>query len=94
MKMKILRVGYFWITIESDYGQFVQRCHKCHVHGDLIKVHLYELNALSSPWTFSFWGIDFIEPIDSVASNSHKFILVASNYFTKWVKVASYKAVT
>ena len=80
--------------MESDYRQFVQRYHKCQVHGDLIKVHHYELNAMSSPWLFSFLGIDFIELLELVASNSHKFILVAIDYFTKWVKVASNKAVT
>ena len=35
--------------------------------------------------------IGMIEP---KASNGHRFILVAINYFTKWVEVASYANVT
>ncbi|XP_049414856.1 uncharacterized protein LOC125877669 [Solanum stenotomum] len=91
---KILRAGYFWMTIENDYGRFVQKCHKCQVHGDLIKVPPHELNAMSSPWPFAAWGMDVIGSIEPAASNGHRFILVAIDYFTKWVEAASYKAVT
>ncbi|XP_049373980.1 uncharacterized protein LOC125839036 [Solanum verrucosum] len=49
---------------------------------------------MSSPWPFVAWGIDVIGPIEPAASNRHRFILVAINYFTKWVEAASYKSVT
>ncbi|XP_049362583.1 uncharacterized protein LOC125827322 [Solanum verrucosum] len=77
--------------MENDCGRFVQ---KCQVHGDLIKVPPHELNAMSSPWPFAAWGMDVIGPIEPAASNGHRFILVAIDYFTKWVEAASYKAVT
>ncbi|XP_049378231.1 uncharacterized protein LOC125843021 [Solanum stenotomum] len=64
------------------------------VHGDLIKIPPHELNTISSPWPFAAWGMDVIGPIESASSNGHRFILVAIDYFTKWVEVASYKAVT
>ena len=54
----------------------------------------HELNAMSSPWPFVAWGVDVIGPIDPAASNGHKFILVAIDYFTKWVEATSYKSVT
>ncbi|XP_070042997.1 uncharacterized protein [Nicotiana tomentosiformis] len=38
--------------------------------------------------------MDVIGPIESTASNGHRFILVAIDYFTKWVEAASYKVVT
>ncbi|XP_015170808.1 uncharacterized protein [Solanum tuberosum] len=64
------------------------------IHGDLIRVPLNELNVTSSPWPFAAWGMDVIGPIESAASNGHKFILVAIDYFTKWVETSSYKSVT
>ncbi|XP_015162002.1 protein NYNRIN-like [Solanum tuberosum] len=91
---KILRAGYFWMTMENDCGRLVQKYHKGQVHGDLIKVPPHELNTMSSPWPFAAWGMDVIGPIELAASNGHRFILVAIDYFTKWVEVASYKAVT
>jgi len=45
---KILR-WFFWMTIEHDCCKFVQKCHKCQVHGDLIRVSPHELNDMSSP---------------------------------------------
>ena len=35
---KIMRTGYFWLTMETDCCQFVQRCTECQMHGDLIHV--------------------------------------------------------
>ena len=35
---KILRTGYFWLTMESDCMQFVRRCHKCQIHGEIFKL--------------------------------------------------------
>ncbi|XP_059290367.1 uncharacterized protein LOC132043917 [Lycium ferocissimum] len=91
---KILRTGYYRMTIESDCSKFVQKCHKCQIHGDLIKVPPTELNAMTSPWPFTAWGMDVIGPIEPAASNKHHFILVAIDYFTMWVEVASYASVT
>ena len=45
---------------------------------------------MTSPWPFSVWGIDVIETIAPKASNGHENILVAIDYFTKQVEVASY----
>lgn len=40
------------------------------------------------------WGMDIIGPIEPKTSNEHRFILVAINYFTKWVEATSYAHVT
>ncbi|XP_015081377.1 uncharacterized protein LOC107025005 [Solanum pennellii] len=40
------------------------------------------------------WGMDVIGPIEPKASNGHRFILVAIDYFTKWVEAITLKAVT
>ena len=49
------------------------------------------LHTMASPWPFSTWGIDIIGKIHPTASNGLEFILVAIDYFTKWVEVALYK---
>ncbi|XP_060216523.1 uncharacterized protein LOC132644006 [Lycium barbarum] len=91
---KILRIGYYCIAMENDCSRFVQKCHKCQIHGDLIKVHPTKLNAMTSPWPFAAWGMDVIGPIEPAVSNKHRFILVAIDYFTKWVEALSYSSVT
>ena len=91
---KIMRSGYFWLTIGTDCCQFVQRCLKCQMHGDLIHVPPFKLHALTSPWPFLVWGIDIIGKISPKSSNGHEYILVAIDYFTKWVEAASYAKLT
>ena len=46
---------------------------------------------MTSPWPFFTWGIDIIGKIHPTADNVQEFILVAIDYFTKWVEAASYK---
>ena len=38
--------------------------------------------------------MDVIGPIELKASNGHRFILVAIDYFTKWVEAVTFKSVT
>ena len=40
------------------------------------------------------WGIDIIGEIKPTASNGQCFILVAIDYFTKWVEAALFSSVT
>ncbi|XP_050877510.1 uncharacterized protein LOC127081280 [Lathyrus oleraceus] len=94
MSKKILWAGYYWTTMEVDCYNFVRRCHKCQIYGDKIFVPLTLLNVLTSSWPFFMWGVDMIGMIDPKASNGHRFILVAIDYFMKWVEVASYANVT
>ncbi|XP_071933010.1 uncharacterized protein [Coffea arabica] len=64
------------------------------MHGDVIRAPPTELHGMTAPWPCSIWGMDVIGVIDPPASNGHRFILVAIEYFTKWVEASSYKHVT
>jgi len=94
MTRKILRGGYFWLTMENDCCIHVRKCLKCQKYTDNINVSLTALNVLSAPWPYSMWGIHVIGAIESKVSNGNRFILVAIDYFTKWVKAASYAIMT
>ncbi|GAU10109.1 hypothetical protein TSUD_418490 [Trifolium subterraneum] len=94
MAKKMLRAGYYWLTMESDCYKHARKCHKCQIYADKMHLPPTSLNVLSSPWPFSMWGIDMIGRIEPKASNGHRFILVAIDYFTKWVEAASYANVT
>ena len=61
------------------------------VHGNLKHTPPMPLHTMTSPWPFFTWGIDIIGKIHPTTSNGHEFILVAIDYFTKWIEAASYK---
>jgi len=94
MDQKILRVGYYWLTMESDCCIHVRKCHKCQTFADNVNAPPIPFNVLAALWPFSMWGIDVIVAIKPKALNGHRFILVAIDYFTKWVEATSYSSIT
>ena len=94
MARQIMRVGYYWMTLEGDCINYVRKYHKCQIYADKIHVLPTSLNVMVSSWHFSIWGMDVIRPITPKASNGHHFIFVVIDYFTKWVEVALYASVT
>ena len=94
MVRQVLRAGYFLLTMELDYIKYVRRYHKCQIYANKAHAPASPLHVLTAPWPFSMWGLDVIGPIEPKASNDHRFILVAIDYFTNWVEAASYKSVT
>ncbi|XP_070029276.1 uncharacterized protein [Nicotiana sylvestris] len=64
------------------------------VHSNLIHSPPSELHTMSAPCPFVAWGMDVIGPIEPATSNGHRFILVAIDYFTKWVEAVTFKSVT
>ena len=53
---KLMRQGFFWMTMMEDCIKFVRKCYKCQSHGDIIHLPPTELHFISSLWPFSAWG--------------------------------------
>ena len=52
-----------------------------------------KLTTITSLWPFSQWGIDIVGPL-SQGKGQVKFLLVAIDYFTKWVEVEALATIT
>ncbi|WVZ58362.1 hypothetical protein U9M48_008641 [Paspalum notatum var. saurae] len=52
------------------------------------------LNPIVKPWPFRGWGMDMMGQVNPPTSEGHKWILVATDYFTKWVEAVPMKNVT
>ena len=94
LSAKIRRQGYYWDSMDQDCIQLVRKCHDCQIHGDQVHIPPSELHNLTSPWPFSAWGIDIIGPIKPTASNGHKYIIVAVEYFSRYMEAISLPNVT
>nr|XP_027071963.1 uncharacterized protein K02A2.6-like [Coffea arabica] len=57
---KIMRTGYFWLTMEHDCVVFVRKCVKCQLHGDVMHTPPTELHSMTAPWPCSMWGMDVV----------------------------------
>ena len=63
-------------------------------HSNLNHVSPSELYSMTSPWPFSVWAKDVIGRIAPKVLNGHEYILVAIDYFTKWVEAVGKYAYT
>nr|KYP53812.1 Retrovirus-related Pol polyprotein from transposon 17.6 [Cajanus cajan] len=90
---KVLRAGYYWPTLRDDCLKFVKHCTSCQQHGNLIHASAEELHGISSPWPFAMWGMDILGPFP-IAKGQCKFLLVAVDYFTKWVEAKPLASIT
>ncbi|XP_020202768.1 uncharacterized protein LOC109788451 [Cajanus cajan] len=93
LAVKVLRAGYYWPTLKSDCAQFVKRCIQCQKHGNLIHASAEQLHSISSPWPFALWGMDLLGPFP-IAKGQCKFLLVAIDYFTKWIEAEPLATIT
>jgi len=50
---KILRIGYYWPTMEEDCKDHVKTCLQCQKYANLEKQPIQELHSIISPWSFS-----------------------------------------
>ncbi|KAL0416876.1 UNVERIFIED_CONTAM: hypothetical protein Slati_3519500 [Sesamum latifolium] len=90
---KALQAGYFWPTMKQDAIRLVSKCERCQKHSSLIHQPAEPLTTMLSPCPFRQWGIDIVGPFP-LAAGQRKFLLVAANYFTKWVEAEPLALIT
>lgn len=93
LKAKILRAGYYWPTMEDDAAQFTRRCIQCQAHANNHHIPSQRLHTIVSPWSFAQWGMDIVGPFPP-GTGQRKFLLVAIDYFTKWVEAEPLATIT
>ena len=92
--MKIMRAGYYWPSLFHDCHRYVRKCEKCAFFSGKQKLAALPLHPIQVDQHFSQWGLDFIGPITPPSSSSHKWILAAIDYFTRWTEAVALKDAT
>jgi len=59
---KILRVGYYWLTMKEDCSEYVRKCDKCQRFSNLHHAPPEYLSSVISPWPFFKWGVGILGP--------------------------------
>jgi transposase InsO family protein len=94
MKWTLRRVGYYWPTMVDDCIRYKKGCEECQKFGDLQTTLASTLHPIMKPWPFRGWGMDFVREIHPSSSNGHRFVLVATDLFTRWTEVVPLKNMT
>ena len=82
---KAVRTSYFWPTMQMDAVELVKKCDRCQRYGNVQRLPAERLTTISTPWPFTQWGINIVGPLPQ-GKGQLKFLLVAIDCFTKWVK--------
>ncbi|KAH9332100.1 hypothetical protein KI387_043681 [Taxus chinensis] len=83
---RILRLGYYWPSLNRDCCEYTKKCVKCQQHSNLTHIPSQALQPTADLWPFSQWGLDLIGLINPRSSQRHHSIITATEYFTKWVE--------
>ncbi|GJT05989.1 reverse transcriptase domain-containing protein [Tanacetum coccineum] len=90
---KALRSGYCWLTMHADARNLIRECSSCQVHRPVPRNPEQKLTSITSPWTFYKWGIDIAGPFPK-GLGKVKFMIVAIDYFTKWIEAKPVATIT
>ncbi|XP_020417942.1 uncharacterized protein LOC109948665 [Prunus persica] len=81
-------------THEGDCINYSKGCEACQRHGPIQRAPSVPMNPVVKPWPFRGWAMDLIGKIYPASGQQHCFIIVATDYFTKWVEAKPIKTTT
>ncbi|XP_057739852.1 uncharacterized protein LOC130956943 [Arachis stenosperma] len=93
LAQKILRAGFYWPTLWEDSSKKVKTCEKCQKHAPIINLPAEELHHSVVSWPFNRWGMDILGPFPT-ASGQVKYLVVAIDYFSKWIEAQPLAKIT
>ena len=79
--------------MKADAKALVQRCERYQKHTGIEHALSSELQLITSPWPFAHWGLDILRPF-LPAPDQKTRIIIACDYFTKWVEAEAMVKVT
>eukprot|EP00253_Pinus_taeda_P024079 PITA_24079 len=88
---KIIHAGYYWPTLFRDTHEYVRKCRSCQVSSGRQRKPAFPLQPVNIDQPFEQWAVDIIGEITPQSSKQHKYILTATDYFTKWVEAIPLK---
>ncbi|GJR61463.1 reverse transcriptase domain-containing protein [Tanacetum coccineum] len=90
---KAIRTGYYWPTMHADARKLIRECQDCQVYRPVPRNPQQKLIPIMFPWPFYKWGIDIAGPF-SERPVKVKFLIVAIDYFMKWIEAKPVTTIT
>ena len=83
---KAIRQGYYLPTMLEDAKDLVRKCPKCQVFASFTHEAAVNLIPIINPIPFAQWRIDLLGSFPTSKTGQYQFLVVAVDYFTKWVE--------
>jgi hypothetical protein len=94
IKRTLKRDGLYWPTMVEDCFRYCKGCEACQWYKNVQLALASMLHHVVKPWPFRGWGLDFIGEVHPSSSKGHHFVLMAMDYFTKWIEVVPLRNMT
>jgi hypothetical protein len=91
LKWLLYRAGFYWSTMINDCFMYYKGCESCQKFRDVQLAPAAMLHLIIKSWPFHGWALDFIGQIHPTSSKGNRFVLVATDYFTKWIEAVPLK---
>ena len=78
----------------NDCFRYYKDCESCQKFRDMQLALAAMLHPIVRPWPFHGWALDFVGQIYSASFKGHRFVLIATDYFTKWTEGIPLKNMT
>ncbi|CAL1358974.1 unnamed protein product [Linum trigynum] len=93
LEKTLLRQGMYWPTMRRDTRAHVGACHQCQIHANDIHIPAAPMQGNVGAWPFAQWGMDLLGPFPK-APDQMKYLIVAVDYFSKWIEAEPLATVT
>jgi hypothetical protein len=77
----------------NDGFRYYKGCKLCQKFRDVQLAPATIVHPIIKPWPFHGWALDFIGQIHP-SSMGHRFVVVTTDYFTKWMEAVPLKNMT
>ena len=78
--------------MKSDATDYVKRCDPCQRMSPILKSPVQDLVSIFSPWPFARWEIYIAGPLPTAPAQK-KLLLVATDYFSKWIEADAFSSI-
>ncbi|GKC17553.1 reverse transcriptase domain-containing protein, partial [Tanacetum coccineum] len=79
--------------MHRDAQEMIRICNDCQIHRPLPRNPQQPLTPITALWPFYKWGIDIAGPFLE-GPGTVKFLIVAMDYFTKWIEAKAVATIT
>jgi hypothetical protein len=83
---KVFRQGFHWPSITEDASKLVTTCQACQKFSPNTQAPSQPSQLITLSWPLHRWGVDIVAPL-TTAQGNYKYVVVAVEYFTKWIEV-------
>nr|GEU70956.1 copia protein [Tanacetum cinerariifolium] len=90
---KAMNLEYYWPSMHRDARELIRACDDCQAHASVPRIPMADMISVTSAWLFMKCGMDIVGPLPE-GSGRVKYLIVAIEYFTKWMEVKPLATIT